>query len=62
MQNELNGLIKKASGWFHGLSHRDQLAVRVLSGAIAVFVLYLAVWRPAVDFREKAKRQAESSL
>ncbi|MBK8971621.1 MAG: type II secretion system protein M [Hahellaceae bacterium] len=61
MQNELNGVLKKASGWFHGLSHRDQLAVKALAAAVAVFLLYAMVWQPAADFRNQSKKQAESA-
>lgn len=51
--------LRKASGWFHGLSSRDQLALKVMLVALGFFALFFLVWKPAVEFRDRSRDLAE---
>lgn len=50
--------LRKANGWYHSLSGRDQLALQALVTALVIFCLYALVWRPSVEYRERSEAAA----
>src|SRR5690554_685876 len=52
-------LYRKASHWYYGLSGRDQNALKLLTVAVVLTLLYLLVWVPSQRFVESAERDLE---
>lgn len=52
-------LYRKASHWYYGLSGRDQNALKLLTIAVALTLLYLLVWLPSERYVERAERDLE---
>lgn len=55
-------LIQKLTARYDQLSRRDQQAVMVLGLAVLLAVLYLAIWKPAADFRERATASRDNAI
>lgn len=43
--------VRSAIAQYDHLSHRDRRALQIMIAALVVAVLYLAVWRPIIEFR-----------
>ena len=54
-----SGPAKKASHWFYNLPQRDQDALKYLSAAVAVVLVYLMIWLPVQNYVERAERAVE---
>ncbi len=54
-------LLAKAGAWFYGQSHRDQLALTWMAVAVALFLVFILVWRPVQEYLEKSKLEAQSA-
>lgn len=48
-------LFKPVINAYENLSARDRFAVQILSVVVLLFLIYLAIWKPAKAFRESAK-------
>lgn len=46
-------MVRSAIAQYDHLSHRDRRALQIMIAALAVAVLYLAVWRPVMEFRNE---------
>jgi general secretion pathway protein M len=53
----MNAYLERFRAWWSGLADRERLALSVGSAALALVVLYLAVWEPLSQAR--ARRAAE---
>lgn len=50
---------RKASSWYYGLPTRDQNALKLLTVAVILVLLYLLVWLPSQRFAERAEQDVE---
>ena len=51
----------KARQWHAGLEAREQRALLVLAGALAVFLLYFMVVKPVFDYRSEARQRFDTN-
>lgn len=56
-----NPSIQKLITQYDHLPRRDQMALKVLSAAVFLFLIYFVIWRPAADFRQNALEERESA-
>ncbi len=54
-----SGPAKKASHWFYNLPQRDQDALKYLSAAVVIVLIYLMIWLPVQNYTERAERAVE---
>ncbi len=54
-----SGPARKASHWFYNLPQRDQDALKYLSAAVAVVLIYLVIWLPVQNYADRAERAVE---
>lgn len=55
-------LIRKLTARYDQLNRRDQQALLLLVVALLLAVLYLAVWKPAADFRDRAVASRDNAI
>ena len=53
--------VRSAIAQYDHLSHRDRRALQIMIAAFAVAVLYLAVWRPIIDFRNEGYERMQDA-
>lgn len=53
--------LQKTSTRFHGLPKRDQLALKVLTLGIIIFMAFIFVWQPVQAFKESSKAASEQA-
>ncbi len=53
--------VRSAIAQYDHLSHRDRRALQIMIAALTVAVLYLAVWRPIVDFRNQGYERMQDA-
>lgn len=53
--------VQKLITQYDQLPRRDQIALQVLAAAIALFLIYFLIWRPAANFHDQALAERQSA-
>lgn len=53
--------VRSAIAQYDHLSHRDRRALQIMIVALTLAVLYLAVWRPIIDYRNEGYERMQAS-
>ncbi len=57
-----SSMYQGGSAWYSGLASRDQLMVKGLSAIIMIALLFVWIWQPSVDAKQKANQRFQSEL
>lgn len=60
-QLQKNPSVQKLITQYDHLPRRDQIALQILAVAIALFMIYFLIWRPAANFHDKALAERQSA-